>query len=64
MWLILLIFHLVIFIFILIIFYWICKKKTRIVEKEEPKSPFTIKLYKIKKRLEKIQEKMNLCIKQ
>jgi hypothetical protein len=59
MWLILLIFHLVIFIFILIILCWICKKTTRIIETEAPKNPFTIKLNKINERL----EKMNLCIK-
>jgi len=55
MWLALIIVHLIIFISILSIFYWICKKKTKLVEIEEPKTPFTIKLEKIKKRLKKIQ---------
>lgn len=55
MWLALIIVHLIIFISILIILYWICKKKTKIVEMEEPKNQFTIKLEKIKKRLKKIQ---------
>lgn len=58
MWLTLLITNLVIFIIILIIFYWICKKKTKIVEIEEPKTPFTIKLDKIKKRLGKIRNQI------
>jgi hypothetical protein len=55
MLLILLIFPLAIFIFFLIIFYWILKKNTRIIETEETKSSFTIKLNKITKRLKKIQ---------
>ena len=55
MWLTLTIVHLIIFIILLIIFYWIYKKKKRKVDIEETKTPFTIKLDKIKKRLKKIQ---------
>ena len=52
MWLILLRIHLVVLIFILIMFYWISKRKLRRAKREELKSPFMIKLGKIKERLE------------
>ena len=55
MWLFLLVLHLVILIFIFILFYFILKKKNKIVNVEEPKSPFEIKLEKIKKRLKKLK---------
>ena len=57
MWLTLLIIHLVIVILILVMFYWIYKRKTKVVRIEKPKSPFTIKLNKIKNRLESIRER-------
>ena len=55
MWLTLFIIHLVILIFILIILYWMLRKKMHKVERKELKSPFMIKLDKIKKRLEKLK---------
>ena len=55
MWLTLLILHLILLILIFITIYLICKRKPKEVESDEPKSHFTLKLNKIKKRLEKLK---------
>jgi len=57
-----LIIHIIIFclIFFTIIGWYFCRKRKKYQQKEQPRSPFAIKLQKIENRLDEIRKKLFL----